>query len=238
MGFRIVTLAVLLGLIGTGTAAAERSFQFVAGVDYFSTGDVNENFENDMQRDLGGFISDLGFTAVSGETETSEAFGGRFGLMFPVGTNGELGASFGYIPGPEIEQTFNLGGAGVVTAMERNEYEITWMRALLEAAFLFPVTENVGFRIGGGAGAAQGDIEKTTTRSGTLVSTFDLTSSESRSDDWVGFTWEASAAFIWGTGRTQLETGARFAGFPSSDGSDEIPEVDWQPFGLYAALRF
>jgi len=217
--------AIALGLTALISAAAPVS---AAKLQFFATGDyyLRSGIEDDIEDDNSAAVAAAG--TAEGEVTTTNGIGGRVGLRVPMADDRfDLGASFSYIKGPEIDSELNTPIGNV-----NQNTDTFFSRVMAEAGLRLPISERVHFRLGAGAGIGRTRVENKVAGSGIFFG-----SDSSGTEEQDGFTWEVSPAFVF-TGGVDFELGLRYAQFEQVDETDETPEINWKPLGFYLGLAF
>jgi hypothetical protein len=226
---------LMLALVITGVSGIARSdegqrrqLRVNVSFDYFDVGDFKDAFEDDTDEKVSQ-VNSLGFSAT-GHTKTDPGVGGRAGATYDFKNNFYLGGSVGYIDNLRAQQTATL--ASGAEAAEENT-KVHFYRYLVEAGRRFPMSDQWGFKVGVGAGLAQGHADIDSNISGVV------NGSKSASKSWSGFAWEVSPALYFNaSSSTELSVGVRYAQFPSLDASDDNVKIRWDTFGLFAGITF
>lgn len=197
-------------------------------LDYYLPANAGNGFKDDAQA-AAVAIAGIGYN-VTGSVKTLGGLGGRLGFLVPVSEMVELGASGGYIMGPNSEAKLTLtspGNNGVATVNR----SVSFLRFLVEERTKFPLSEESSFRLGAGVGAAHGKITDELICIGTACTRPGVPESESA--DWSGFAWEITAEFMF----RNMSFGSRFAGFPKFNDSN-LSKMEWTTPGFFFGYAF
>lgn len=238
-------LAVLVMATGTTAYAESGSGRFYLGLDAFTVAEAADKWKETASAAINMLVDVTGYDTAAYTMKTTPGIGGRFGVQFPFKNieNANWGASIGYVKGPSSVIKVHAESTLTTQGTYKEEIDTSYMRLLLELAKSFPVGSGTSgnqtrFSIGAGIGAAQGKIESNVTAGGSFVTVLGAPTSTSDSKTWTGLTWEVSPSLIIPSGTTEIELGAKIAGFPKLKESDNFSEFKWNPFGFFAALHF
>lgn len=208
---------------------SERSVRIAAAVDAWSVADGADQWKKNFQSVVDGANAALGPT--SGTIKTMPGAGIRVMVLKRL-ENFEIGPSVGVVAGPSAEGNADTNVIGFGPLHTKAEISTTFVRTLLEARGLIPVSERVSFQLGAGGGYASGKEKETDTYTGITNQTTEV------SDSWGGFTWEVSPAFVFDVHPVTIEFGVRYAHFPTKKEDATASEFKWNPFAVYAAIGF
>jgi hypothetical protein len=156
-------------------------------------------------------------------------------------SNLDLGASIGYVRGPESTVSITLPGGALVDRMWQR---VEFFRVTIDGRATLPVSEGFKIRFKAGVGAAAGLMNGTFTLgppAGGLGS-----------DRWVGLTWEAGPSLAWTGKRRDIEISGLVMGLP---GKGEVrvapftgdvwnylwstyPAFSWTTWGVGVSIHF
>jgi len=199
-----------------------------ASLDYYLPSNAGNGFKDDAQATAVA-LAGIGYN-VTGSVKTSGGFGGRVGFLVPISEIVALGASGGYISGPNSTANLVLtsgGNNGIVTVNRSTAF----LRFLIEERTKFPLSEQSAFQLGAGVGAAHGTIADKLVCTGSACTRPGV--SESESATWSGFTWEITAEIMF----RNMIFGSRFAGFPKFDDSN-LSKMEWTTPGFFFGYAF
>jgi hypothetical protein len=146
-----------------------------------------------------------GSTTVGGSASVGPAFGPRISYSVPAGKDVWVGASLGFLYGPNFQEILDLTGPGGSLRMT-NDGKIWWWRGLFEVELRRHLKGHWSVLAAGGAGMAYGRQDETATCDGACPgATAEYVTSG------VGFAWEAS----WGIAYKRLELRFSAEGLPS-----------------------
>lgn len=209
---------------------AARAFAHPYGsLDVFLPTDASDGMWKDGQAIMVD-LSGLGYDSL-GTLKTKAALGARLGLMFDVSDSFSLGASAGYITGPNAQETINLSG-GPYTGTIVDDRSVHFVRGLMEALWTIPFADVWAVRLGGGLGYAQGQVQEDFSCSGSAC----IVQGKifSGSSTWSGTSWEVSPALSYGG----LFFGLRYSQFPKFSGNAHNSAIDWTSSGIFTGLMF
>jgi hypothetical protein len=233
-------LAALL-LLAAGAAAQEASspekpvrlWRYFFAYDYYFPMDAKDGLQNQLHDYSGSLIQNKGYAGTDFRVNQTGGVGARFGGFHPVAKNVEAGMSIGYVLGPNMRADFDaIGGpgSGSVT-VNRNIY---FIRYLVQAHMVHPLSKDFTFMLGAGVGAATGRVLQTCSNTGSLTCVF-----TTQRQSWTGVTWEVTPSFYYHVGRSiDLRFGPRWAGFPTFGGNDQVARFSWTPIGFFAGAMF
>jgi len=230
---------VTLVVFGITANAESTKGHIYLGFDGFFVANAADNWKKDTQNAVDDLVNVTGYDSAGYAITTYSGMGGRIGAEFPYQKSGiNLGFSIGYVQGPSsiIKIAAASTSAGPAAATEK--IKTSFFRLMFELAKTFPLGERSRFSIGGGIGAAQGRIESNSTYSGSFITVLGAPAKVTDNKTWTGMTWEINPSFIFPSGTTDLELGARYATFPKLKKSDDWSEFEWIPFGIYSAVHF
>jgi hypothetical protein len=221
----VVTLAVVLAATASAAFGAEgegRGVQVFGTVDYYGAGDIDEDVEDNYNR-----LLDLAGNGRN-DISTSNGIGARLGVRTTIADGAfDVGASAGYVLGPEIEAEFESFSP---VARTEETIKTEFIRVLVEIGGRIWVSDTVAIRLGGGVGLGQSKMTDDFSATGVA--------SRSREEKETGVTWELSPAMLIQRGKMDIEIGARYAQFPKIEKTNDTYEIDWTPFGFYVGLAF
>lgn len=142
---------------------------------------------NDEVRKAAVDLISLGATSAAYSVETKAAGGIRLGGLYPIAENTSVGASVGYIGGPNSDVKITVTPTGAYVG----DRKVRFLRFLAEGQQKLPFGEHWAFVLGAGAGLANGSVKEEYTGTGSLASA----GTTSNSKTWTGFTAEVSPAF-------------------------------------------
>lgn len=236
-----VLFAILLMATVAGASAETGNGRFYLGLDVFTVADAADEWKKNASDAIDLLVNSVGYDSAGYKMETTAGIGARLGILFPFKNteNANWGGSIGYVKGPATDIDVHAESTLTTQGLDNEKIETSFIRMMFEIGKSFPVgSGTTRFRIGAGAGAAYGKIESEETASGSFVTVLGAPSSTTNSKTWTGFTWEINPSFIIPSGTTEIELGARFAGFPTLKKSDDFSKFNWNPFGVYGALHF
>lgn len=233
-------------LLTVGAAAVEAANGRVyLGLDVFTVANAADKWEENTGDAVDLLVDYVGYDSAGYEMTTSAGLGARLGLTFPIADTeyAAWGASIGYVKGPASDIDVHAESTLTTQGVYNEQIETSYVRVLFELSKGFPIgsrsdDKQSRFTIGAGLGAAYGKMESETTARGSFVTVLGAPSSQSDSKTWTGLTWEITPSVIIPSGTTEIEIGARFAGFPKLKESDDYSEFKWNPFGVFCALHF
>lgn len=190
--------------------------RYFASADFFLPGSAAD-----------GLKSDLSKAAPYSRVETGPGVGLRGGALYRLTHGLGLGASLGYLRGPDSQILLEAPGGSA--AGERTS---VFSRALLETRYEFPLGEHWSARLGAGFGYARASAQESC--SGTLAASC----AAAQSASWGGLSWEAGPALALRLGGAELTLGARYASFPRFKGSAAMSEFKWNAPGLLLGIEF
>jgi hypothetical protein len=170
-------------------------------------------------------------------------------------SNLDLGASIGYVRGPESTVSVTLPSGVLVDRMWQR---VEFLRFTIDGRATLPVSEGFKIRFKAGAGVAMGLMNGTFTLDPTACMAFvtpklgpGYWSGGLGSDRWVGLTWEAGPSLAWTGKRTDLEISGLVMGLP---GKGEVrnapytgnleylwstyPAFSWTTWGVGVSIHF
>lgn len=217
-----------------------RRARIFATLDYFTISGADGEWKKNLASSSEYAVDVIGYDSARYELSSTFGLGGRIGVHVPYEDEPRLtwGASIGYVLGPSAETNVTASDNVVSAGYYDSEVETSFTRFLLELTRNYPIGENSRFSMGVGAGLAQGTIEEDWRYSGSFVTVLGLSPNGSAKESWSGFTWELSPSIVIASGESELEFGARIAGFPKLEEGDTFSEFAWTPFSVYAGIRF
>lgn len=204
-----------------------RKGRVMLSLDIFRPANSGDGFHEDAQA-AADVLAGVGYT-VTGTVETKSAIGGRIGYMVPVADRVEVGASAGYLSGPDSKGTL-VARAGGLTGNLAVERDVWFARFLGHATYRIPVTDAAAVRLGAGLGVATGRASQTVRCTGNACTG----SSSDVSAGWTGLSWELSPEL-------QIDrflVGYKYAGFPRFKGSDGVSKMKWTTSSVYLGVAF
>lgn len=238
-------LVVLFIATGTAAYAEPLTGRLYIGLDAFSVADGADKWKKNASEAINTLVNVTGYDSAGYTIKTTPGFGGRIGLKFPFKNieNANWGASLGFVKGPASDIKVHAESTLTIPGAYTEKINTSFIRILFDLSKSFPVGirsdgKQSRFAIGAGIGAAQGKIESKTTVSGSFVTVLGAPPSTTDNKTWTGLTWEVSPSLIIPSGTTEIEIGARIAGFPKLKESTNFSEFKWTPFGFFGALHF
>lgn len=209
--------------------SASKKWMPFAQLEYWMADDAYEKNEQDFN-DAMAFGS-----ALSGSSDISEGMGIRLGAFWPTKTEGfDIGASLGYIKGPEGKFNIRFPFTGISPQEINDEYDTTFIRVLFEARKCIDISTNMGINLRGGIGLAMGDINDSYS-----ISYFPgLKRTTEFSDSWTGASFELAPSFVIKGSSLNFEIGVAYAVFPKLKETEDLYEFTWNPFGLWVGMQF
>lgn len=198
---------------------------FYTSFEWMTKGDAMSEYEN--------YFDSLDRSTYIVSDNTKQPYGIRIGAVKKIGRRAplDLGFSLGYVSGPGIgfRQSFTSAPDVVLSGDIRTMF----IRSLAELSAKIPVTRSISLRLGGGAGAAYGNI-----RGHSTISFGNFGFNGYASKDWVDLTWEGTSALVFDFPAITFELGYKAARFPRFSKSDDFGEFSWSPSIFYLSLIF
>lgn len=179
-----------------------------------------------------------GYSSASESVSNSGGSGASIGVLTDYDEHTRLGLSIGYTLGPTMNGNLSAQSAGLGDGGLTVNRAVTYFRALAHTQInlLHPHTGrpgewNLDFDSAFGLGVGRVDQECQAT--GSLTCPF---SSTGRT--WTGFAYEFGPIATYRLRFIDVDFGARYAGFPRYQGSEEIASIRWETFGVFLGATF
>lgn len=210
----------------------QKKVRWFGQVEVWTPGDAYEEYDEDLQ----GLIGSLGnsYGAANGNFDDKAGSGLRGGFLYAPHMPGfEIGASLGFVKGPEMKTTLNIhdlffGDSAKLT----EEIESRFLRALFEMQKRLPMSDRAGWNLRGGIGFGTVRLDGKFSASGFLVGEDSYSSSD------VGLTWEIFPSFYLDAGSVSWDIGLGYAQFPKFKEDDNFFDINWEPVGLRVSATF
>ncbi len=231
--------------ISTSGYAEQLTGKLYLSLEGYNVAEAGDKWKDNTQDAINGLVNISGYDTAAGTIKTNPGFGGRIGVKFPFKSveNADWGISLNVIKGPSSNIKVHAESTLTIPGNYTEKIDTSFFRLLLDFSKSFPLgsgadSNQTRFALGASIGAAQGRIEDKTTSAGSFVTIFGADPTTSDSKTWTGFTWEISPSLIIPSGTTEIEIGAKLAGFPKLKESDTVSEFNWTPMGVFCAIHF
>lgn len=230
---RISALAVPLLLLAAGASAdGGRKIRYFASYDYFLPGTSGDGLR-DFNTAFAGNLNAAGFTNIDSRVQKKGGVGFRAGGMYQVDPHAFLGASLGYVVGPNVASQLSAVNPGVGTGSMSINEDVVLLRALIETSLRFPLGRRFSFNLGTGWGIAYGKVEQTCDASGQIVCP-----AASASRTWTGIAYDFAPGISYRLDRSEIGLTLRYMAIPRYTGTDSIAPLDWKTFGVSLGATF
>lgn len=223
--------ALALWAFAAGPLKAESGMRVIPGIETFSAVGAADVLTKDLKAAGQTLVDNIGYDSSAGTLITKAPLGAKLTLLFPVEEDLYLGASAGHTFGPNSAGTITaestLVGQGKYTYNRRASFT----RVLAEIYKRVPMSDSSCVFMGGGAGLAIGTVRDVLIPSGSVVQLG--AERQSAGKTWTGYAWEAYIGIGYGI----FSFGAKIVGFPAFKGNDDLSELKWGAFGVFAAVN-